>query len=89
MSRKIKFNVGYSEYVLLTLKEAEQVAEILDGKGVCHETWIEDGRYSYIADEGYVTPLEFSDGKTCYHTEQDFNTARAAEIERREASDAA
>ena len=86
MSRKVKFQIGYSEYVLLTMDEAAKLAALLDGKSVVCETWIEDGRYTYIQDEGYVTDLSFTDGKTVYHTQEDYETAKQAEEERRNAA---
>jgi hypothetical protein len=84
--RKVKFNVGYSKYLLLTMKEAEQLTELLDGKSVCIETWIEDGRYAYLENDGYVCELEFTDGRTLYHTQEEYENAKKAEEERRDAA---
>lgn len=83
MSRKVKFIVGYSDYLLVTMAEAEKLASILDGKQLIHDSWVGNERYSYVENEPYSCQLAFETGYTEYHSEQDYRAEIRAEEEAR------
>ena len=68
MSRKVKLQLTYGESVLISMDEAAKISAILDGKSIACTTYIGDERVEYIKDEGFVTPLSFTEPCT-YCTE--------------------
>lgn len=77
--RKVIFQINYDNNVLLSMADAQKLAELLDGAQLVGRRWIGEHSVDYTKDEAYTAALEFTKGNETYLTETEIAELELAE----------